>query len=624
MIEASKRFTVTTFSNVASESKDELSLTLSELESRLVNAGPFDSKSQCPLFKLARFGDVRTVKKSLRHNENLLLISGIECDYDGEKISIEEAHRLLKRAGVKALLYTSPSHTAAQPRWRLVCPLLNETKPSYREIFVSWVNGIFAGALAGESFTLSQAFYYGRVRGTNFQYISTLNEASCDFIDLLPKLDQYAIGKVTKAESGQPSGVALFESRVAELGRKLKQGDGKRDLLKTCFVSFAHRGATADELMVFAEGINQKYFADGYDTANIQQLAQASVVNALASGFTDEPDNQPQRYQHLSGSDLNSLPPIEWLIKGLLPRHGLGALYGPSGSGKSFLAIDLAAAIAGNEDRWFDHRVKHAPVLYCALEGEAGIRNRMEAWKRYRSRECPQELRFLLAPFDLMRPTDVNELCESLLPGTVVVLDTLNRASPGADENTSKDMGLILNALKQIEQATGTLVLFVHHTGKDQSKGLRGHSSLFAAIDAAIEVAAEAVSKSFRVAKSKDSEDGKIKHFKLEQVHLGHDEDGDAITSCVVSTFDLPPIGPRLTPQQSLVLQCFHDCDPFGLGVVTDEVWRQKVFAAINSDKPNTNVQAFLKGKKALVEAGIVREGDSGWALCSNEFGEVT
>jgi RecA-family ATPase len=330
-----------------------------------------------------------------------------------------------------------------------------------------------------------------------------------------------------------------------------------------------------------------------------------------------------RRYQHLSGSDLNSLPPIEWLIKGLLPRHGLGALYGPSGSGKSFLAIDLAAAIAGNEDRWFGYRVKRTPVLYCALEGEAGIRNRMEAWKKYHSRECPQELRFLLAPFDLMRPTDVSELCESLLPGTVVVLDTLNRASPGADENTSKDMGLILNALKQIEQATGTLVLFVHHTGKDQSRGLRGHSSLFAAVDAAIEVAADAVSKSFRVAKSKDSEDGKIQHFKLEQVHLAYDEDGDAVTSCAVSCFDLPPIGPKLTPQQSVILRCFHDCDPHEAGVVTDEAWRQKVYATINSDKQNTNVQAYKKGKKALVDAGIVRESGFSWELCANEFSEV-
>jgi hypothetical protein len=614
MIEASKRFAVTTFSNVASKSKDELSLTLSELESRLVNAGPFDSKSQCPLFKLARFGDVRTVKNSLRHNDNVLSISGVECDYDGKKISIDEAHQLLKSAGIKALLYTSPSHTVAQPRWRLVCPLSNETQPSYRSIFVSWVNGVFAGALAGESFTLSQAFYYGRVRGTDFQYISTLNEASCDFINLIPKLDQGAIGKATHAESGPVSGVDLFKSRVAELGRKLKQGDGKRDLLKTYFASLANRGSSPDEMMLLVEGISQKYFADGYDTANIQQLAQASVVNALASGFTDEPDNQLRRYQHLSGSDLNSLPPIEWLIKGLLPRHGLGALYGPSGSGKSFLAIDLAAAIAGNEDRWFDYRVKHAPVLYCALEGEAGIRNRMEAWKRYRSRECPQELRFLLAPFDLMRPTDVNELCESLLPGTVVVLDTLNRASPGADENTSKDMGLILNALKQIEQATGTLVLFVHHTGKDQSRGLRGHSSLLAAVDAAIEVAADAVSKSFRVVKSKDSEDGKIKHFKLEQVHLAHDEDGDAITSCVVSSFDLPPIGPKLTPQQSLVLQCFHDCDSIGAGFVTDADWRKRSYEAVGTNLEASR-KAFNNAKKALTSIGIVREIETGWEL---------
>ena len=72
--------------------------------------------------------------------------------------------------------------------------------------------------------------------------------------------------------------------------------------------------------------------------------------------------------------------------------------------------------------------------------------------------------------------------------GAMVILDTLNRAAPTAEENSSKDMGIILEAAKSLQNITGGLVLLVHHTGSDVTKGLRGHSSLFAALDAALEV----------------------------------------------------------------------------------------------------------------------------------------
>ncbi len=67
-------------------------------------------------------------------------------------------------------------------------------------------------------------------------------------------------------------------------------------------------------------------------------------------------------------------------------------------------------------------------------------------------------------------------------------IDTLNRSAPDADENSSKDMGLIIDGMKKIQSQCEGLVICVHHTGKDVSKGLRGHSSLLAALDSAIQV----------------------------------------------------------------------------------------------------------------------------------------
>ena len=67
-------------------------------------------------------------------------------------------------------------------------------------------------------------------------------------------------------------------------------------------------------------------------------------------------------------------------------------------------------------------------------------------------------------------------------------IDTLNQAAPGMDENSSEAMGEAIAAIKSIQAELGGLAMLVHHTGKDAARGLRGHSSLHAALDAAIEV----------------------------------------------------------------------------------------------------------------------------------------
>jgi len=118
--------------------------------------------------------------------------------------------------------------------------------------------------------------------------------------------------------------------------------------------------------------------------------------------------------------------------------------------------------------------------------------------------------------------------------GAVVFIDTLNRAAPTADENSSRDMGEILSAAKELQARINGLVVLVHHTGKDATKGLRGHSSLFAALDAAVEVSRDGERREWRVAKSKDGQEGDSQPFMLKVQTLGVDEYGDPVTSCTV------------------------------------------------------------------------------------------
>lgn len=264
-------------------------------------------------------------------------------------------------------------------------------------------------------------------------------------------------------------------------------------------------------------------------------LAQRDGIDVLATllNSASEPLKPVPRYKLLGADDLRDLPPLAWRVRGVLPAVGLAALYGPSASGKSFLAFDMAAAIAEGS-RWFNCRVEAAPVVYAALEGEAGFKLRAQAWEVSRGRALPDGLRMMIQPFKLTEPQDVRDLAAVVPAGAVVVLDTLNRAAPTADENSSRDMGEILEAAKTLQAATGGLVMLVHHTGKNAAAGLRGHSSLFAAMDAAVEVSRDGERRDWKVAKSKDGQDGETHAFRLKVETLGVEPTGEAITSCVV------------------------------------------------------------------------------------------
>ena len=269
-----------------------------------------------------------------------------------------------------------------------------------------------------------------------------------------------------------------------------------------------------------------------FDANDLAQRDGHDVLAALLEAATEPPKPEP-RYKLLGADELRNLPPLAWRVRGVLPAVGLAALYGPSASGKSFLAFDMAASIAEG-CQWFDCRVEAAPVVYAALEGEAGFKLRAQAWETSRGRALPDGLRMMLQPFKLTDGQDVLDLAAVVPAGAVVVVDTLNRAAPTADENSSRDMGEILEAAKTLQTLTGGLVVLVHHTGKNAAAGLRGHSSLFAAMDAAIEVSREGDRREWKVAKSKDGIDGEACPFKLAVEVLGTESTGEAITSCVV------------------------------------------------------------------------------------------
>lgn len=268
-------------------------------------------------------------------------------------------------------------------------------------------------------------------------------------------------------------------------------------------------------------------------------------MNAPAFAVVADPAPPARRFRLLAADEIANRPPLRWRVKGVLPETGVAAIYGPSASGKSFLSIDLAAAIAAGRP-WFGRRTKACAVSYLALEGEAGIASRVSAYRIARGR-MPDGLHFATEPFSLLDVRDVPDLADTIREAGagdgVTIIDTLARAAAGADENSGQDMGYLIAAATELQRRAGGLVLMVHHSGKDANRGARGHSSLFAALDAAIEVTRTDSRREWKLAKAKDGEDGRAHPFRLEVVEVGEDEDGDAVTSCVVREDDQAAAG---------------------------------------------------------------------------------
>lgn len=248
------------------------------------------------------------------------------------------------------------------------------------------------------------------------------------------------------------------------------------------------------------------------------------------------PRDRLRAFKLLGVADVRALRRPPDLVHGVMPSQGCGALYGPSGSGKSFLVIDLMAAVAGGQE-WFGHKVRNGRVVYVMLEGTAGLGKRVKAWETANDCGFPDGVSFLIEPFNLLERDDVLGLASSIQAAggaDLVVIDTLNRAAPGADENGPEDSGRILAAMQSLQEMTGGFVLVCHHTGKDAAKGMRGHSSLFAGMDAVVATSRTGDARDWTNEKEKDDQDGQTHPFRLRVVEVGEDDDGDPITSCVV------------------------------------------------------------------------------------------
>src|SRR5690606_37406831 len=244
--------------------------------------------------------------------------------------------------------------------------------------------------------------------------------------------------------------------------------------------------------------------------------------------------------------DIKPVISTPYIVKGVLDLGAMSVVYGPSNSGKTFFALDIAYHVAIDHS-WRSQRVAGGAVLYLAAEGGNGIANRIVGLRKTSGVvEVPLALR--RAGLDLLNPDADTErvikLAEEVAnraPLKLIVIDTLSRVIAGGDENGPVDMTAFIKNVDRIRHATGAHIMIVHHTGKDAAKGARGHSSLRAATDTEIEISVDETEiRLAKVTKQRDLPGGEEFAFKLDAVALGVDDDGDTVTTCVVLPVEKP------------------------------------------------------------------------------------
>ena len=263
--------------------------------------------------------------------------------------------------------------------------------------------------------------------------------------------------------------------------------------------------------------------------------------NGLDQRQEHQPPFQRKKLQLLSFDDLQNLPIRNWLIKSMLFEDSISMMYGPSGGGKTFMALDLALHVAFGKE-WNGHRVKKGRVIYVCGEGVLGLARRVNAWlQHYDSIEGKPDIEITKSPVQMLDYTQAGELLDALRDRqdvALVIIDTLAANFGSGSENDSKDMCRFMGVMHEIRELINGSVLIIHHTGHANEERARGSTVLRAALDTEFRVARDKNDEKLiglEVTKQKDAEAIESKGFRFEVIELPEtDEDGDAITSCVV------------------------------------------------------------------------------------------
>jgi hypothetical protein len=341
------------------------------------------------------------------------------------------------------------------------------------------------------------------------------------------------------------------------------------------------------------------------------RLAEIAAATPVLSDTPDVQDNvqeeRPDVFDVYDVHYLRNMPPVEWLVDGLLTKHGFSVLYGEPGAGKSFLAIDMALSVAYGK-AWHNNPVQRGAVLYIAGEGVGGLGKRIKAWQAHHKLTADVPFYVLPTAVRFREPDDVERLLRTIdnldTKFSAVFVDTVARALLGGDENSATDMGLFVDACEIVKRHCECAVVAIHHSGKDAARGMRGSTALLGAVDTSIKVSKLEETVTLTTEKQKDAEPMPDVAFTMTPVALIDD------VSVVMTQADMPEKKQRsakLTEPQKIALQALRNLSvELGQERVPVTAWHDKHRAKTpdSTRSRRRDARDALQTKRAIVIEG--------------------
>ena len=402
-------------------------------------------------------------------------------------------------------------------------------------------------------------------------------------------------------------------------------------------------------------------FVGDNDRSGTGQKAATEAAEAIKGRTIIPPDLGDANDYAADGKDLRALllgtrrwivpvmefckkpQPIRWLIKHWLQENSQMMVFGASGSGKTFIVLDMALSIACRQiEAWQGFKVKHGSVVYLAGEGYAGLRARIAGWIAHKSVE-DVDMYVSEEPVDLNAPGGISRTIQEIhsydIEPCLIVVDTLNRFMTG-DENKAQDTKTMLDACAVLQREFRCSVLFVHHTGvAENAQGrARGSSAWKGAMD--IEMCVSKIDGEpqlvLQQTKNKDSE--LQPDLLLEQrpvdVPGWLDDDGEQVRTVIIelSREVKAEMEKKLSKSQEFALQTFNeaartvgelDADGHFAGL-TREAWREVFFRMSNLDTTGAKRTAFYRAQSDLQSLGKIALQDDGTYRAAGFISKIT
>lgn len=360
---------------------------------------------------------------------------------------------------------------------------------------------------------------------------------------------------------------------------------------------------------------------------------------------------QKSTFKFAEATELMNRPyEPDFLIEGLFERNALGQIFGATGSGKSFVVLDMCYCIAAGLD-YCGFATKQGSVAYICGEGFRGVSRRIKALQNKYGGDIREKLFISEQPGAFVNAGVTSEVAEAIAAiGNVqlVVVDTYHRNMGGGNENSADDFGLVLRNIDAFLKPLGVTTLIVHHSGHMDLGRVRGSSSIKAAMDFEYQVTKSGENIILKQTKVKDGVEPTPMAFVLVDCEVGTDTSGKPRTSAYLEYKGAASIkkGTRrkLSARDDAILQTLNDAiathgiepsaeikDKFaGFNSLTGRTqkivhmnhWREVAYKTITTDcdaekdKPQALRKAFQRCRDKLFNDGfIVVHGDYVWRV---------